>query len=114
MPKSIQKYLYDVKEAIDTIKLMTKDISLDEFSSVDSTRSTVIWRFFIIGEALNQALRIYPGIEEKITGIHQIIGLRNNLAHGYSTISDSILWGIIKDDLLILEKEIDQIFTHKD
>jgi uncharacterized protein with HEPN domain len=54
-------------------------------------RSAVERQFGIIGEALVQALRIYPELESHITDIGRIIAFRNRLIHGYASVSDEIV-----------------------
>jgi uncharacterized protein with HEPN domain len=45
----------------------------------------------IVGEALNQALRVDSSLEDRISDARRIIGFRNWLAHAYSEIDNEIV-----------------------
>ena len=51
----------------------------------------------IIGEAMNRILNIEPNIP--IDHAHRIVGLRNQIIHGYDTVSDENIWGILINHL---------------
>jgi len=59
-------------------------------------RRAVEREFEIIGEGLKRLRDAEPDILETITAAHAIIGFRNRLAHGYDTIDDAIVWGIVQ------------------
>ena len=57
----------------------------------------------IIGEALNQALKISS--ELPITDAKKIVGTRNYVIHAYDSLKPDMLWDIVINDLPILKKE---------
>ena len=59
----------------------------------------------IIGEAINRILKEDPDFP--IENAKKIIGLRNQIIHGYDSISDENIWGIITVYLPKLKSEID-------
>ncbi len=63
----------------------------------------------IIGEAINRLLKENPDftIENSI----RIIGLRNQIIHGYDSISDENIWGIITLHLPKLKSEINSLIN---
>ncbi|MDG6258178.1 MAG: DUF86 domain-containing protein [Methanomicrobiaceae archaeon] len=63
-------------------------------------------QFEIIGEALNQLLRREPALREKISDASLIIAFRNRLIHGYATVSDEVVWGVIEGYLPALSGEV--------
>lgn len=52
-------------------------------------------------------LRVDPDIS--ITDTRKIIDTRNRIIHGYDSVSEDILWGIIMRNLPILQKEVEQL-----
>ena len=66
-------------------------------------------QFEIIGEALSQALRLWPQLEESITGSRRIIAFRNRLIHGYASISHDIVWSVLRDDLPLLQSQVERL-----
>ena len=69
-------------------------------------RSAVERQFMIIGEALSQLLRKWPEFEKRISNAKEIISFRNVIIHGYSTVENETVWGVICGDIPILSKEI--------
>jgi len=67
----------------------------------------VIREFLLIGEAANA---VSPQLQAKIPEIpwKEVIGMRNQLIHGYFDISYRIIWSTIKEDIpqliAVLEK----------
>jgi len=69
-------------------------------------RSAVERQFEIIGEALNQLLRRESGIREKISDASLVIAFRNRLIHGYASVSDEVVWGVVEGYLPVLSSEV--------
>jgi uncharacterized protein with HEPN domain len=61
----------------------------------------------IIGEAMNRILKEDPQFQ--IENAKRIIGLRNQIIHGYDTVSDESIWGILVNHLPKLKVEIDKL-----
>jgi uncharacterized protein with HEPN domain len=47
--------------------------------------------------------------EIEITNARKIVDTRNRIIHGYDTVSDEILWGIVNKNLPVLEEEIKEL-----
>ena len=47
----------------------------------------------------------------KITNSRKIADVRNRIIHGYDTISDEIIWGIIVKQLPVLKIEIERLLN---
>ena len=105
----IKKYIYDIYQACQYLVLFTSHKSFSDYTTDPLLRSAVERQFEIIGEALNQLLRIKPDLELKIHSSREIIAFRNKLIHGYSSISDAVVWGIIETKFPILKEEIEEI-----
>ena len=74
-------------------------------------RSAVERQFEVIGEALNQMVQREPGIREKISDAPLIIASRNRLIHGYASVSDEVVWGVIERYLPVLSSEVQVLLS---
>lgn len=64
----------------------------------------------IIGEALVRLRKTDPVTAERITDVHQIIGLRNRLAHGYDEeIDDALVWRAVQESLPVLRADAEML-----
>jgi uncharacterized protein with HEPN domain len=78
-----------------------------EFSSYQNdirTKRAVERNIEIIGEALSRIKAKDATIE--ITNARKIVDTRNRIIHGYDSVSDEIIWGIVMKHLPILQKEV--------
>ena len=64
----------------------------------------------VIGEAMNRLLKENPDF--KIENAVKIIGLRNQIIHGYDSISDENIWGIVTLNLPKLESEVNSLINN--
>ena len=63
-------------------------------------RFTAVERQFeIIGEALNQLARIDPDTADVIPELPRIVAFRNILIHGYASVDNRLVWGVIEGNL---------------
>jgi uncharacterized protein with HEPN domain len=79
---------------------------LDDFLNSEMLQSAVERQSEIIGEALTQALGLDSEMSNRISNIRRIITFRNRLIHGYATVSPTIVWGIVTNDIPILLSEV--------
>lgn len=75
-------------------------------------RSAVLLNIAIIGEAVNQILKHRPDI--KITSARQIVNTRNYIIHGYDSLDNEILWGIVVKHLPQLKIEVEELLDSDD
>jgi uncharacterized protein with HEPN domain len=73
--------------------------TLNDYEQDELLRSGVERKFEIIGEALNRIGRDNPIILDQLREHRTIVSFRNILAHGYDSIDNRIVWGIIEEDL---------------
>lgn len=104
--REVKKYLFDVDQACDLIRQFTEGITFSQYTADPMIRSAVERQFEVIGEALVQAIRIYPELGTRITNTGRIISFRNRLIHGYASVSDEIVWGSIEANLGTLKREV--------
>ena len=60
----------------------------------------------IIGEAMNQILKLDPDFE--IENARQIVDTRNWVIHVYDKVDDVVIWGIVLNHLPKLKTEIEK------
>jgi uncharacterized protein with HEPN domain len=99
MPRDIRAYLFDFIEACKLLRQFTVGKTFAAYKSDAMLRSAVERQFEIIGEALNQALRLDPGLTTRISHTGRIIAFRNRLIHVYASIADEVVWGILEKNL---------------
>ena len=99
MGNESQAHLYDILQAVRSIKDFVSGRTFAEYASDELLRSAVERKFEIVGEALNRVRRDDPDLLLKIRSQRDIISYRNILVHGYDAIDDRIVWGVIEADL---------------
>ena len=109
MNEKVLKCLYDVKFAIDEIDsyFLNREKRFDDYSKDIILKRAIERDLEIIGEAINRILTIDP--EFPIENARRIVGLRNQIIHGYDSISDENIWGIIMNHLPNLKLEIKEL-----
>jgi uncharacterized protein with HEPN domain len=108
MEIELKVWLYDILNAIHEIETFLHDTA--EFTVYQSdlkTKRAVERNLEIIGEAMSRILNKDTSIQ--LSNVRKIVDTRNRIIHGYDTVSDEVLWGIIKDHLPILENEVEQL-----
>jgi uncharacterized protein with HEPN domain len=108
MQREIRKYLFDIEEACGAILELAERSSLEEFRTTRWLRSSIEREFIIVGEALRNAIAADPALATHITDARSIIGFRNIVVHGYSTVDRDFVWGFIQTDLPRLVSEVQQ------
>jgi uncharacterized protein with HEPN domain len=58
----------------------------------------------IIGEAMNRILK--SKTEILIANSRKIVDLRNRIIHGYDSVSDDVIWGVVINHFPILYNEV--------
>jgi Uncharacterized conserved protein len=106
-PRDVRAYLFDIAEACDLVLAFTKSKTVSDYAADPMLRSAVERQLEIAGEALAQALRHHPDLlTDQIPEAPRIIAFRNQLAHGYSSIVDDIVWAIVERDVPALRDRI--------
>jgi uncharacterized protein with HEPN domain len=106
MSERVLKCLYDIQLAIAEIDSFMEMLPNDfeEYTHNLIIKRAVERNLEIIGEALNRILREDPNFP--IEKANRIVGLRNQIIHGYDTVSDDNIWAILKNHLPKLRKEV--------
>ena len=79
----------------------------EEFESDIRTKRAVERNIEIIGEALSRISKREGAIT--ITNSRKINDTRNRIIHGYDSVSDEVIWGIILQHRPILRTEIQNL-----
>ena len=115
MPRDLRAFLWDVIEAANDIQSFVQDAKISDYSANPMLKAAVERKFEIIGEALGQLSRHFPDIPVRIAGCGQIIAFRNRLIHGYSVVSDALVWDVIEADLPKLKSDAETLLKeHSD
>ena len=111
MNPELSKYLTDIIIAIEDIEsfVLRNGRQYEIFLNDKMFRMAVEREIGIIGEALNQALKIDSNLP--ITDARKIVGTRNYVIHAYDSLRPDMLWAIVIKDLPILKEEITTILA---
>ncbi len=114
MERSINKTLEDILNAILEINSFfgTRPMRYDIYLSDVCLRRAVERNITIIGEAMNRLLRLAPSIE--ITAARRIVDTRNYVIHGYDSVTDDVMWGIVVRHLPLLKAEVEKLLESLD
>ena len=93
------KYLWDARRAAERITRFTAGRGYDDYLADEMLRSAVERQFEIVGEALAGLRRVTPELAAGIPDLPRIVAFRNVLIHGYATVDDRLVWGVIESDL---------------
>lgn len=102
-------FLFDIQMACQLIREFTSGMTFPEYVEDRKTRSAVERQLGIIGEAIAQMLKSFPGMREEIPDATRIISFRNRLIHGYATVSSPVVWGILEGDLPGLATKVEEL-----
>jgi len=106
MELEIKKYLFDIRESLESIEKYLGDRrDFNIYMSDKMLRRAIEREFEIIGEAMGRIEKLDSTI--KISSKKQIINMRNRVIHGYDKIDNEIVWGTIVRHLPTLKIEID-------
>jgi uncharacterized protein with HEPN domain len=108
MNEKVLKCLYDIKFAIEEIDsyFVQENKTFETYKSNILLKRAIERDLEIIGEATNRILKEDPDFELK--NAVRIIGLRNQIIHGYDSVSDESIWGILIKHLPKLKEEVDK------
>lgn len=112
MRKDSLIFIGHISESIEKIEKFIKDISKTDFEKDEMRQGAIIREIEIIGEAVRNLpkdfINKYSSIPWK-----QIIGMRDKLIHHYFGVDFNLIWKVIKEDIPILKKEINEILKRE-
>ncbi len=109
MNANINAWLYDILNAVNEIENFIIDVEANFliFENDIKTQRAIERNIEIVGEAMNRILKEDATIE--ITNATKIVDVRNRIIHGYDTVSNEIIWGIVIKYLPILRIEVEKL-----
>ncbi len=109
MDRKVLKYLSDIYSSILEIESFMEDRPKEYETFCNDTlfRRGVERNIEIMGEAMNQILKIIPNIP--ITSARKIVDTRNFVIHAYDSLRPDILWSIVINNMPLLKKEVAQL-----
>jgi uncharacterized protein with HEPN domain len=108
MNERSRKLLFDALESACSIRTWCASRAFAEYEADRQFRRAVEREFEIIGEALNRLSRIDGDTASRISELARIVGFRNRIIHGYDTVDDATVWGIVQEHLVKLLEEIER------
>lgn len=111
MPRDPRAWLWDIQQAAKRVFKFLEGQDLQSYLLNDLVRSAVERQFEIMGEALTQLAKHSPELAAAVPHWREIIGFRNLLIHGYSTIDDARVWRIAQVDLPPLADAVDRLLA---
>lgn len=109
MDRKLNKYLSDILSSILEIEsfIETRPREYATFCNDTLFRRGVERNMEIMGEAMNQVLKINPNIP--ITAARKIVDTRNFIIHAYDSLKPDILWGIVINHMPLLKQEVEAL-----
>jgi len=84
MHADARKLLWDAQQAAERIARFTAGKGFTDYE---------------VDEALNQLARVAPRLASQIADLPRIVAFRNVLIHGYATVDNRLVWGVIETSL---------------
>ena len=103
------KFLWDAQRAAGRVARFTAGKTFADYENDDLLRSAVERQLEIVGEALGRLRKVDPDTAKTIRNIDRIVGFRNIVVHGYATLDDRIVWGVIESHLQALRTDLDAL-----
>jgi uncharacterized protein with HEPN domain len=108
-----QLLLRDILKAAEDIRDFTKGITCEDFVADEKTRSAVLYKFAVMGEAtklLSEEIRSrYPDIPWR-----SIAGLRDKVIQGYIGVDYDLLWETIEKKIPVVIQGLRSILDKAD
>lgn len=107
MDNNIKTWIYDILSSINEIESYYVDTPkmFEIYQNDLRTKRAVERNIEIIGEAMSRILKENSGIQ--ISNSRKIVDVRNRIIHGYDSVSDDVVWGILVKNLPVLQKEVE-------
>lgn len=109
MPPEARKFLWDAQQAAALIAGFVAGKTFADYCQDAMLKSAVERQFEIVGEALNALSKIAPEMAEAVPELRRIVAFRNVLIHGYATVDDRLVWGVVEGKLPLLRDAVTRL-----
>ncbi|MBS7232683.1 DUF86 domain-containing protein [Flavobacterium psychroterrae] len=111
MDNNIKTWLFDIWSSINEIEgyFFNQSMQFQNYQKDMRTKRAVERNIEIIGEAMNRILK--ENNEIQISDSRKIVAVRNRIIHGYDSVSDEVIWGIVVKQLPILKAEVEKMLS---
>jgi uncharacterized protein with HEPN domain len=108
-------YLAHILQAIERINRYTENMDQAAFDKTEMAQDAVIRNFEVIGEASRNIERSDPAFAAAHPELPLFFAyeMRNALAHGYFKIDLGIVWSTIKNDLPVLQAQVQELYKRQ-
>ena len=104
-----RKYLFDIQVAADSIATFCAGKNFEDYLRDEMLKAAVERKFAVVGEALARLAQLDAGTAARIPEYRKIIAFRNIIIHGYASVGDKIVWGVVEADLPSLRSAVTQL-----
>jgi uncharacterized protein with HEPN domain len=102
-PSSLIPRLMDIVEAVERIRSITSDMTLEAFEG-DWQRQWLVERGVEIISEASRHLSAELKARHAVIPWPKVAGIGNVLRHNYERVAAPIMWKLVQDDLPLLEK----------
>jgi uncharacterized protein with HEPN domain len=106
MPPESAKYVWDAAKAAERIARFTDGKTFADYAQDEMLRSAVERQFEVIGESLGQWRKASPEHVACLPDLARIVAFRNVHIHGYASVDDQLVWGMVVTQLPGLLREL--------
>lgn len=104
-------WLWDVRQATDSIAAFVQGRSFTDNAADLMLRSAVERQFEIAGEALNRLSQEAPEVATRLPDLRRAIAMRNALIHGYLEVDNATVRQTILEDLPALREQVQALLV---
>jgi len=109
MNQTTRSNLTDILDCCLFIQESCSKRTFDDYQKDRIFRRAMEREFEIVGEALKRIRDDDESLFDSIAHANSIVGFRNRLAHGYDSIDDAVVWGIVSGHLPLLISEVEAV-----
>jgi len=108
MKRDFKLFIRDILEAIENIEDFIGKMDFNQFNSDEKTRSAVVWKIGIIGEA---AKNIPKNIKDRHKELpwREMARMRDKISHFYFGVDYKIVWEVVSKRLPEIKPTVQKI-----